>query len=171
MTRLTGKTALITAAAAGIGRATALAYAREGARVIAADIDADGLASLEQEYPKIRPLALDATDAAAVAAAAEAYSSVNVLLNFAGWVHHGTILDCSREDWDRSISLNLTAMYEASRAFLPAMLARGDGTIINISSVASFIATPLISSVTRCLIKATRETSNSFSGNRSLNSL
>ncbi len=139
MTRVNEKTAFITAAAAGIGRATALAYAREGARVIAADIDEDGLASLEQEMPEISTLALDVTDSIAVAAAAETHSSVNVLLNFAGWVHQGTILDCSREDWDRSISLNLTAMYESARAFLPGMLARGEGIIINMSSVASSV--------------------------------
>ncbi len=126
MKRLSGKTALITAAAAEIGQATARAYAREGALVIAADIDADGLASLALEMPEISTLALDVTDSVAVAAAAEAYSSVNVLLNFAGWVHHGTILDCSREDWDRSASLNLTAMYETARAFMPTILARGE---------------------------------------------
>jgi len=139
MTRLNGKTAFITAAAAGIGRETALAFAREGARVIAADIDVSGLESLVEESSGIATLALDVTDAAAVAVAAKAHSSVNVLLNFAGWVHHGTILDCSREDWDRSVSLNLTAMYETARAFLPAMLARGEGTIINMSSVASSV--------------------------------
>lgn len=138
--RLLGKTAFITAAAAGIGRSTALAYAREGAHVIAADIDIDGLAGLVEECPQISTLRLDVTDAEAVRAAAGSHSSVSVLLNIAGWVHHGTVLDCMRQDWDRSVSLNLTSMYESVRAFLPAMLEKRRGVIINMSSVASSIA-------------------------------
>ncbi len=137
--RLSGKVAFVSAAAAGIGRATALAYAREGARVLAADIDGDGLASLEHEEPSIVPIILDVTDSQAVAASAEDFPAVDTLLNFAGWVHHGTILECTRADWDRSVQLNLTAMYECCRAFIPNMLARGEGTIINMSSVASSV--------------------------------
>ncbi len=139
MTRLTGKTAFITAAAAGIGRASALAFAREGARVIAADLDEAGLAGLAAEDPDIQTLVLDVTDADAVRDAATIHASVDALLNLAGWVHHGTILDCSRADWDRSVSLNFTAMYECARAFLPAMLVRNNGVIINMSSVASSV--------------------------------
>ena len=139
MARLSGKTAFISAAAAGIGRASALAFAREGARVIAADIDEAGLLALTTENPDIETLVLDVTDADAVRDAAKAHASVDVLFNLAGWVHHGTILDCSRADWDRSVSLNFTAMYECARAFMPAMLERKNGVIINMSSVASSI--------------------------------
>lgn len=137
--RLAGKTAFISAAAAGIGRATALAYAADGAHVIAADIDVDGLGRLGAEDGRITTLHLDVTDAQAVLNASKAFASVDVLVNFAGAVPHGTILDCTREDWDRCVELNLTGMYECCRAFLPAMLERGAGGIINMSSVASSI--------------------------------
>jgi 2-keto-3-deoxy-L-fuconate dehydrogenase len=139
MNRLAGKTAFITAAAAGIGRACALRFAAEGANVIATDINADALAALELESLRIETQVLDVSNAQAIEAAADRHRNVDLLLNIAGWVHHGSILDCDRAAWDRSVSLNLTAMYETCRAFLPAMVARKSGVIVNMSSVASSI--------------------------------
>lgn len=138
MNRLAGKKALITAAGAGIGRASAEAFAREGAHVIATDIDADALASLDGTAG-IDTHRLDVTDPSAIAEIFAAHSDVDILLNVAGWVHHGTIETCSRDDWDRSLLLNLTSMYETSRAALPNMLAKGGGVILNMSSVASSV--------------------------------
>lgn len=137
MARLEGKTAFVTAAAAGIGRASILAFAAEGARVIAADIDQDGLARLEADADGIETLVLDVTDQAAIQSAAAAYPATDVLMNVAGWVANGSILECTRDDWDRSLAINVTSMYETCRAFLPAMLDRGAGSIVNISSVVS----------------------------------
>lgn len=137
--RLTGKTAFITAAAAGIGRASALAFAREGANVIASDVDQDGLYKLKDQAPEISILALDVTESEAVRAAAAEHPETDILFSLAGWVHHGTVLDCTRADWDRSVALNLTAMYELVRAFLPGMLRQGGGSIVNMSSVASSV--------------------------------
>jgi 2-keto-3-deoxy-L-fuconate dehydrogenase len=136
--RLTGKTAVVTAAAQGIGRATALAFAREGAAVWATDIDQGGLAALGAA-PGIRTRRLDVTDAAAVGDAAAAIGAPDVLLNCAGHVHHGTILECDEADWDFSFNLNVRGMYLMIRAFLPGMVARGGGSIINISSAVSSI--------------------------------
>lgn len=138
MTRLAGKTALITAAGAGIGRAAAEAFAREGARVIATDIDEDALRDL-QGLTGIETAQLDVTDASAIGALCKAHPDLDILFNVAGWVHHGTIADCGREDWDRSVLINLTSMYELARAVLPAMQARGGGVILNMSSVASSV--------------------------------
>jgi len=140
--RLKGKRALITAAAAGIGRASALAFAREGATVIATDIDENGLASLKQEG--IAEVArLNARDTADVNALAERVGKVDVLLNAAGFVHNGTILDCSEDDWDFSFDLNVKSMHRTIKAFLPAMLAGGGGSIVNIASAAGvFKAAP-----------------------------
>ena len=108
--RLAGKTALITAAGQGIGRATALAFAEEGARVVATDINEDALASLAQHAQiDVRPL--DVTDEAAVAALASDIGGVDILFNCAGYVHHGTILDCAPADWDRSFDLNVRSMF------------------------------------------------------------
>lgn len=139
--RLTGKRALVTAAGQGIGRATALAFAAEGASVIATDIAVDKLADLPDTIPRRR---LDVTDGAAVAALAAELGALDVLFNCAGFVHHGTILDCAEADWDFSFDLNLKGMYRMIRAFLPAMLARGTGaSIINMSSsVSSLKAAP-----------------------------
>ncbi len=139
MSRLQGKTIILTAAAAGIGRQSALNFAREGADVIATDIDAAGLASLHEEAPAITVETLDVTDQAAIAALFAKHSKVDVLFNVAGWVHHGTIEDCDRAAWDQSLALNLTAMYEMNRAVIPLMLAQGGGNIINMSSVASSV--------------------------------
>lgn len=133
--RLAGKTALVTAAAQGIGRATAEAFLREGATVIAVDINADGLADLEGATTR----RLDVTDPQAVRAIAAEFPQVDVLYNCAGFVHAGTILDCEEDDWAFSNTLNVTAQYRVIRAFLPQMIAGGGGSIINMSSVCSSI--------------------------------
>ncbi|MDF2094417.1 SDR family oxidoreductase [Aquibaculum arenosum] len=135
--RLAGKVCLVTAAAQGIGRATALAFAAEGARVIATDINADKLASLPGEAPGIETALLDVRDSQAIKAMAERLGALDVLMNCAGFVHHGTILDCEEEDWAFSFDLNVAAMYRMIRAFLPAMLDQGHGSIVNVASVAS----------------------------------
>jgi len=139
MARLSNKTILLSAAAAGIGRQSALAFAAEGAKVIATDIDAAGLASLKEENSTIATEVLDVTNAADVQSFIAAQDRIDVLFNVAGWVHNGTILDCDRTAWDQSLSLNMTAMYETCRAVLPKMLAAGGGNIINTSSVASSV--------------------------------
>jgi 2-keto-3-deoxy-L-fuconate dehydrogenase len=136
--RLAGKTAFLTAAGQGIGRATALAFAREGARVIASDISSDALASLASECG-CTTLRLDALDAAAIAAAAQAHGPVDVLFNCAGFVHHGSVLDCTEDEWTFAFDLNVRSMYRTIKAFLPGMLAKGGGSIINIASGASSI--------------------------------
>lgn len=133
--RLEGKVAVITAAARGIGRATAQLYAAEGARVIATDRDLDALAGLDGCETR----ALDVTDAAAVSAFAGEIGGVDVLANIAGIVHAGTILDCTEEEWAQAVSINMTAMFRTIRAFLPGMLARGGGAIVNVSSIASSV--------------------------------
>jgi 2-keto-3-deoxy-L-fuconate dehydrogenase len=132
--RLAGKAALLTAAAAGIGRATAEAFAREGARVIATDIDVAGLAGLDAETRK-----LDARSTEAVEALAREIGPIDVLFNCAGFVHHGTVLTASDADWDFSFDLNVKSMHRTIRAFLPGMLEKGSGSIINISSGASSV--------------------------------
>lgn len=136
MNRLTGKTALLTAAGQGIGRATALAFAAEGARVIATDINAETLATLA-ETPGIETHQLDVLDADAVQAFVAATDPVDVLFNCAGFVAHGSILDGSDEDWAFSFDLNVHATYRLTRAVLPGMLEKGGGSIISIASVAS----------------------------------
>ncbi len=137
--RLAGKTALVTAAGAGIGRATALAFAGEGAIVWATDIDDEALASLAAEEPALTTRHLDATDSAAIAALAEELGAVDALFNCAGVVPHGTILDCDEELWDSTLTLNVTSMYRMIRAFLPAMLEAGGASIVNVSSVVSSV--------------------------------
>jgi 2-keto-3-deoxy-L-fuconate dehydrogenase len=140
--RLKGKRAFVTAAAAGIGRASAIAFAREGATVIATDIDDKQLAALTKEG--VAEVArLDARDSAAVAAMSKQVGTVDVLLNAAGFVHHGTVLECSDDDWDFSFDLNVKSMHRTLRAFLPGMLAACHGSIINIASAAGvFKAAP-----------------------------
>lgn len=139
--RLKGKHALVTAAAQGIGRATALAFAREGARVLAADINEDALRALQAEAPDIEVRRLDVTNAGAVSALTNEYAHnpYDVLFNCAGVVHAGSVLDCSEDDWNFAWQLNVTAMYRLVRTVLPGMLERGGGSIINMSSVASSI--------------------------------
>ena len=136
--RLAGKTAVITAAAQGIGRATVEAYLREGARVIATDLNAQTLAQLDDHANLVRR-PLDVTDQAAVAAIAHELGAIDVLFNCAGFVHHGSILECDDAAWDFSFDLNVKSMYRTTRAFLPAMLAAGGGAIINMSSAASSV--------------------------------
>jgi 2-keto-3-deoxy-L-fuconate dehydrogenase len=134
--RLAGKAAFITAAGQGIGRAAALAFAREGAQVWATDVNAKTLADLDGK-PGIRTRTLDVTDEAAVTRTAADVGAIDVLFNCAGFVHHGTILDCTPKDWDFSFNLNVKSMYLVTRAFLPGMLKKGRGSIINMSSIAS----------------------------------
>ncbi len=133
--RLKGRTALITAAAQGIGRATAEAFLREGARVIATDVNVEPLADLTGAEVQ----RLDATEPEAVKAIAARHADIDVLYNCAGYVHAGTILDCDEEAWVFSNALNVTAQYRMIRAFLPGMLERGGGSIINMSSICSSI--------------------------------
>ena len=136
--RLAGKTAFLTAAGAGIGRATALAFAREGARVIATDLKPELMADL-RGTPGIEVEQLDALDAAAIADAAVRHPDVDVLFNAAGYVHHGTVLDCTEEQWDFAFNLNARSMFRTIKAFVPGMLARGRGSIVNIASGASSV--------------------------------
>jgi 2-keto-3-deoxy-L-fuconate dehydrogenase len=136
--RLAGKTAFLTAAGQGIGRATALAFVREGARVIATDINAEALASLAKEAG-CTTLTLDVLDPAAIEAAAKAHGAVDVLFNCAGFVHAGSVIECSEKDWGFAFDLNVRSMYRTIKAFLPAMLAKGSGSIINMASAASSI--------------------------------
>lgn len=135
--RLAGKTAFMTACAQGIGRATALAFAAEGAQVIATDRDLDKLADLAGD--RIRVARLDMLDPAAIAAAAAAHGAVDVLFNCAGVVHQGSVLDTEEADWDLAFDLNARAMFRGIKAFLPAMLTAGGGSIVNIASVASSV--------------------------------
>ncbi|MGE5201778.1 MAG: SDR family oxidoreductase [Acidobacteriota bacterium] len=139
--RLEGKTALVTAAAQGIGRASALAFAREGARVIATDVNLEKLQLVAKEGGAgIAVRKLDATDRAAIETLAAELGAIDVLMNCAGFVHHGTVLDCTERDWDFTMTLNVKSMYFTIRAFLPAMLKRGKGaSIVNISSGASSV--------------------------------
>src|SRR5947209_4218787 len=140
--RLKGKRAFVTAGAAGIGRACAIAFAREGASVFATDVDEKGLARLATDG--VSEVAhLDVRDSAAVEAMAKRVGTVDILLNAAGFVHHGTVLDCSDAEWDFSFDLNVKSMHRTIRAFLPAMLEAGHGAIVNISSAAGvFKAAP-----------------------------
>lgn len=137
--RLQGKRALITAAAQGIGRASAIAFAREGASVLATDINEEALRTLADEAGDIRVQTLDVTDGAAVEQTVAAAGEIDVLFNCAGFVHHGSILECGEKDWDFSLDLNVKSMYRMIRACLPGMLERGRGNIINMSSGASSI--------------------------------
>lgn len=137
--RLAGKKALLSAAAQGIGKASALAFAAEGAAVIATDINGDMLADLEG-VAGIATRILDVTDGAAVAALASEIGKVDILFNVAGFVHHGSILDCTEAEWDFGFDLNVKGAFRMIRGFLPAMLDAGGGSIINMSSVASSLS-------------------------------
>jgi 2-keto-3-deoxy-L-fuconate dehydrogenase len=132
--RLDGKVAVLTAAAAGIGRATAKTFREEGARVVATDIDLDGLAGLDAEKRR-----LDVRSGEAVAALARELGPIDILFNCAGFVHHGSVLDCSDEDWDFSFDLNVKSMHRTIRAFLPGMVEKGRGSIVNVASGASSV--------------------------------
>lgn len=150
--RLQGKTVILTAAGAGIGRASALAMAREGATVHATDVDAGALESLAAEHGNIRTAVLDVTDAAGIRAFAAASPTPDVLFNCAGWVHDGTLLEASDADWDRSFAINIRGMARMTEAFLPRMIENGGGSIINMASVVSAIT----GAASRCAYGATK---------------
>jgi 2-keto-3-deoxy-L-fuconate dehydrogenase len=139
--RLKGKRAFITAGAAGIGRACALAFVREGATVFATDLNEAGVSELGRDGIEVAKL--DVRDSAAVAAMAKRVGTVDILLNAAGFVHHGTVLECSDDEWDFSFDINVKSMHRTIRSFLPGMLANGHGSIVNIASAAGvFKAAP-----------------------------
>src|ERR671923_691829 len=134
--RLAGKTAFITAAGQGMGRAAAIAFAREGAKVWATDMNAKTVGELEgKEGIRTRPL--DVTDENAINNVAREAGDVDVLFNCAGIVHHGSILDATPKDWDQAFAVNVKSMFLVSKAFIPGMLKKGRGSIINMASVAS----------------------------------
>jgi 2-keto-3-deoxy-L-fuconate dehydrogenase len=137
--RLQGKTALVTSAAQGIGRASAIAMAAEGAKVWATDIREDLLKSLEAEHPGIETFILDVMQPEAIAAAAAKLGAPDILFNCSGFVHHGSILEASDQDWDFSFDLNAKAHFRMIKAFMPAWLEKGSASIINMASVASSI--------------------------------
>ena len=137
--RLAGKTAVVTAAGQGIGRATAIAFAGEGAVVWATDLNEQALAALSQDRGEVRTRRLDVCSSQDVNDLAGEVGALDVLFNCAGFVHHGTILECEEKNWDFSFDLNIKSMYRTCRAFLPAMLKAGKGSIINMSSAASSI--------------------------------
>jgi 2-keto-3-deoxy-L-fuconate dehydrogenase len=137
--RLAGKVALVTAAAQGIGRATALAFADEGATVWATDINEAGLSELGKDRPGISTRRLDVLKVQEVNKLAAELGTVDVLFNCAGFVHHGTVLDCTEKDLDFAFDLNVKSMFRTCQAFLPAMLQAGQGSIINMSSAVSSI--------------------------------
>jgi 2-keto-3-deoxy-L-fuconate dehydrogenase len=136
--RLKGKTAFCTASGAGIGRAVAVAFAREGAKVIATDIDMAKLKGLREEGIAETHL-LDVRHTASVEKTAKAAGPVDILFNAAGFVHHGTVLECTDEEWDFAFDLNVRSMHRTIRAFLPGMLAKGSGSIVNIASGAGSV--------------------------------
>ncbi|MBK1818576.1 SDR family oxidoreductase [Burkholderia orbicola] len=141
--RLQGKRALVTAAGQGIGRATALRFASEGADVLATDINEAALVRLEADAERaggrLVTRRLDVTDAKDVAALAASERAFDVLFNCAGYVHHGSILECDEDAWAFSLNLNVTSMYRLIRALLPAMLEAGGGSIVNMASAASSV--------------------------------
>lgn len=134
---LTGMTALVTAAANGIGRASAQMLAARGASVVATDIAEDALAELEDSHAGITGKPLDVTDTDAVQALVTKAGPLDILVNCAGWVHDGTILDCDASAWNRSFDLNARALFEVTKAALPGMLDKGAGSIVNIASIVS----------------------------------
>uniref|UniRef100_A0A4W3JEI3 Dehydrogenase/reductase SDR family member 6 n=1 Tax=Callorhinchus milii TaxID=7868 RepID=A0A4W3JEI3_CALMI len=138
MGRLDGKVIVLSAAAQGIGQACAIEFAKEGATVIATDVNEEKLKELEQ-YSGIEIQALDVTQKGQIEKLAKEIEKIDILFNCAGFVHHGTILDCEEKDWDFTMNVNVRSMYLMIRAFLPKMLAQKSGNIINMSSVASSI--------------------------------
>jgi len=135
--RLQGKSAIVTAAGQGIGKATAIAFHNEGASVTATDLNDKTLADLNKEYPNIKVQTLDSTDNNAILEFVKTLDKVDVLFNAVGFVHHGTILDCEEKDWDFSFDVNIKSMYFMCKAILPLMVNQNGGSIINISSIAS----------------------------------
>ena len=136
--RLKGKRAFVTAASAGIGRACAIAFAREGAHVYASDINESAFDDLKKAGVA-ETFKLDVLSTEAVNEAAKRIGTIDILLNAAGFVHHGTVLQCSDKDWDFSFDLNVKSMHRTIKAFLPAMLAAGGGSIVNIASAAGVL--------------------------------
>ncbi|MBY3064607.1 SDR family oxidoreductase [Rhizobium laguerreae] len=136
--RLSGKSAVVTAAGQGMGRATVLAFLREGARVFATDIDAAKLDTL-RDQAGVTTRKLDVLNPAEISAFAKDIDAPDILFNCAGFVHHGSILECDEDAFDFSVNLNIRAMYRMIRAFLPGMIARGGGSIVNMASVASTV--------------------------------
>src|SRR5580658_8115817 len=136
---LEGRTTLITAAGQGIGYATALAFADAGAIVIAIDINPEGLENLANERPSISTRQLDVTDSSAISTLVNELDRVDVLFNCVGYVHDASILECEEHDWKRSFDLNVTSMFHTCRAVLPGMIARKQGSIINVASVVSSV--------------------------------
>lgn len=136
--RLKGKRAFVTAASAGIGRACAIAFAREGAHVYASDINESAFDDL-QKAGVAETFKLDVLSTEAVSEAAKRIGKIDILLNAAGFVHHGTVLECSDKDWDFSFDLNVKSMHRTIKAFLPVMLAAGGGSIVNIASAAGVL--------------------------------
>jgi 2-keto-3-deoxy-L-fuconate dehydrogenase len=134
--RLAGKTAFITAAGQGMGRAAAAAFAREGGKVWATDMNAKSVGELDGK-DGIRARALDVTDEAAIQKLSQEVGPVDILFNCAGIVHHGSILDATTKDWDQAFAVNVKSMFLVSKAFIPGMLKKGGGSIINMASVAS----------------------------------
>lgn len=137
--RLAGKTALVTSAAQGIGRATVLAMVAEGAKVVATDINEAALASLAKESPAITTMVLDVTKQEQVDKVAKALGAPDVLFNCSGYVHAGTIMDVTDKDWDFAFELNVRAHYRLMRAFTPGWLDKGKASIINMASLASSV--------------------------------
>ncbi|MBG1233554.1 SDR family oxidoreductase [Aestuariivirga litoralis] len=137
--RLNGKTALVTSAAQGIGKASALALAQEGAKVWATDIREDLLKELSKEHASISTLVLDVLKPESIAAAATKTGNIDVLFNCSGYVHAGTILDAEDKDWDFSFDLNVKSHFHMIKAYLPGMLAKGGASIINMASVCSSV--------------------------------
>ena len=137
--RLAGKRAFVTGAGQGIGRAVALAFAEEGADVLAASRTLSKMADLPSISSSIKPIALDVTAADKVREEVAKAGSIDILVNCAGWVHNGTVLDCSAEEWARSFDQNVTSVFNTVRAALPGMIERGSGSIVNVASVASSV--------------------------------
>ena len=135
--RLEGKKIIVTAAGQGIGKATAIAFNKEGAHVTATDLNDKTLADLNKEYPEIKVQKLDSTDNNAILEFVKTLDKVDVLFNAVGFVHHGTILECDEKDWDFSSNVNVKSMYFMCKAILPLMIKQNGGSIINISSCAS----------------------------------
>ena len=135
--RLKDKVALVTAAGQGIGRATAIAFHNEGAKVIATDINDKTLNDLNKEYPEIQIKNLDSTNKDTIKDYISTLSKIDILFNAVGFVHHGSILECDEKDWDFSSNVNVKSMYFMCKAILPIMVKQNGGSIINVSSCAS----------------------------------
>ncbi len=137
--KLEGRVALVTSAGQGIGRSSAIALAREGAKVFATDIREDLFKDISKDHPGITGFGLNVLEQSAVDAALKRTGPIDILFNCSGFVHNGTVLDCTEKDWDFSFDLNVKAHYRTIKAYLPGMLAKGKGNVINMASVASSI--------------------------------